>query len=91
MDVEKLLDRMQYTHEYTIAKLEQHNKRAFVVLIISIIALIVTNGAWIARECLFDDVTTTQSVTQDADGEYITMNGIGEGYGESNTDSNNNN
>lgn len=90
MDVDKILDRMQYTHEYTIAKLEQHNKRFFALLIISLVALVLTNGVWIARECFYDEVVTTQSVTQDADGEYITMNGIGEGYGSRTSDDCNN-
>ena len=79
-----------YIHEDQMNRLEVHNKRWFIFSLILFIALILTNGAWIYHESLYEDVVTTQSVTQESDGDNISLHGIGDVYGESDTNSNKN-
>ena len=64
-------------HEADMTRLERANKRLFVVVIILIVALVGSNGAWIYYENSFEDVVTT--VEQEADWEKgnVIMNGTG--------------
>lgn len=77
-----------YVHEEAMVRQDIHNKRLFILCLIMFIALILTNGAWIYHESMYEDVVTTQTVTQEADGDNIVLHGIGDNYGESKTDSN---
>ena len=51
-------------HESSLARAERQNRRFFVALIISIILLFASNGAWLIYEGLFD----TMVYQQDGDG-----------------------
>lgn len=76
-------------HEAAMARQERTNKRLWIVVIILIAALILTNAAWIYYESQFTD--EVQEVTQDADtgnGDAI-VTGIGDVYGESEADGQN--
>lgn len=57
----------QYYHEAETSRLERIIKRMWVLIIIMLLALIATNGAWIYYEHQFEDTVTTteQTVTQD--------------------------
>ena len=75
-----------YVHEAAIARLERINKRFWILIIGLILALLVTNGAWIYYESQFmDEVVTVESNTDsggtaiaNASGEVI-FNGNSEG------------
>ena len=79
-----------FAHEGDMNRLERANKRMFILIIILIVALIGSNAGWIYYENQFEDVITTQTITQDSgDGGTNTYNGDfigGDYYGE--TDSN---
>ena len=50
-----------YAHEGTVARMERSNRRLWILCIILIVLLAVTNGAWIWYENQFiDEVTVTQ-------------------------------
>ena len=63
-----------YIHEDQMNRLEVHNKRWFIFSLILFIALILTNGAWIYHESLYEDVVYTEN-TQDGEGINIIGNG----------------
>lgn len=77
-----------YVHEAEMARERKHSKMLFILCLVIFFMLVLTNGAWIYYENQFtDEVKTT--VTQDVDsgdGDAI-VNGIGDIYGESETDS----
>ena len=78
-----------FEHEEVMIRMERGNKRLWVLCIILIIALFVTNGWWIYRESQFKDVVTT--VTQELDsrnGNAIINDGV-HINGESKTDGDN--
>lgn len=50
-------------HESDMARAERSNKRLWVVVIILIFALILSNAAWVYYESQFEDVETT--ITQE--------------------------
>ena len=71
-------------HEGEMARMERVNNRLWVVIIILVVALLATNGAWIWYESQWEDVVVTQ---ENADGynSYIGNDGeIINGYGEAN-------
>jgi cytoskeletal protein RodZ len=89
----KSLEPVPYiVHESAMARQERNNKRLWIVVIILIAALILSNAAWVYYESQFE-VVETKEVTQDVDtgdGDAI-VSGIGDvNYGESETDSQNN-
>lgn len=56
-------------HEADMARMERIIKRLWILLIISLVALVGTNAAWVVYEAQFQYVTSTeQEVEQDADG-----------------------
>ena len=58
-------------HEADMARQERTIKRLWILCILLIALLVVTNAGWIWYESQFEDVVTTetyQDVTQDADG-----------------------
>lgn len=84
----------QIAHEAEAARWERANKRLWIVILVLIILLAGSNGAWIWYESQFEDVvTTTQTVTQDTGsgngnntftGDFIG----GDYYGEANSNTN---
>lgn len=87
----KSLEPVPYiVHESAMARQERNNKRLWIVVIILIAALILSNAAWIYYESQFTE--EVQKVTQDVDtgdGTAI-VSGIGDvNYGESQTDGEN--
>ena len=85
------MDRLKYAHEGEVARLERHNKRTFIFALIVFIALILTNAGWIVHESMYEDIVTTQTVTQEASGNKIALSGIGDVYGTSKADGNTDN
>lgn len=78
-----------FAHEGAMARMERTNRRLWILCIILIVLLTLTNGAWIVYESQFVEETTT--VTQDVDsgggGDAIINDGV-RINGESKTDSN---
>lgn len=54
-------------HESAMARSERHNKRLWIVILVLIGALIVSNLAWIIYENSFEDVITSEEIIVDAD------------------------
>lgn len=75
-------------HESALARMERQTKRLFILSIIIFAALVGTNGAWLWHESQYVDEEMT--VTQDVDtGEgSATVVGVGDIYGESETNGN---
>lgn len=56
------------THEADMARMDRVNKRQWIVTLVLVILLFVTNGLWIWYESQWETVeTVTQEVTQEAD------------------------
>lgn len=49
-----------FIHEYEIYRMERHNKRLFIALLVAIILLFATNGAWLFYESMFDTISYSQ-------------------------------
>lgn len=76
-------------HEADMEREDRKHKRNFIIILVLIVALVGSNGAWIYYESQFTDDETT--VTQDVDtgdGNAI-VTGVGDIYGTSETDGNN--
>lgn len=77
-----------YAHEGIVARMERSNRRLWILCIILIVLLAVTNGAWIWNESQFEDVVSTeisQDVNSDDGGNAIINDGV-HINGESTTD-----
>lgn len=78
-----------FSHEGDMARMERSNRRLWVIILVLIAALIITNGAWIYYENQFTDevsIETKQDV-ETGDGDAF-VNGIGDiNYGTSETNS----
>ena len=72
-------------HEGEMARMERMNRRLWIVILVLIAALIVTNAAWIYYENQFEDVTVTQEVDTGEGDAFVSGNGD-VNYGESKTD-----
>ena len=69
-------------HEDAIARMERHTFRQWIVILVLIGVLVVTNGAWIVYESQFvDSYTATQTVTQETGEEGGTNTFTGDFYG----------
>lgn len=55
-------------HESAMARAERSAKRLWVVVILLIVMLVATNGAWIWYESQFETVETTKVIQENADG-----------------------
>lgn len=77
-----------FEHEEVMIRMERGNRRLWVLCIILIIALLVTNGAWIYRELQYEDVVTTIEAEQKSEqgGTNYLVNG---NYGETESENNN--
>lgn len=71
----------EYGYEAHEARHEREKKRLWVVTLVLIAALLVTNFAWILYECSFEDYVITQEVEQDAESGNNSFVG-GDYYGE---------
>ena len=61
-----------YAHEAEVERQERHIKRLWIALIVAILALFLSNAAWLIYEAQFDTVTYAQ------DGEGINNVNYGE-------------
>lgn len=61
---------MIYVYEGAQARMERANKRLWIVIIILIAALLLTNVGWIVYESQFEVVEETTKVTQENDNGY---------------------
>lgn len=66
-------------HESAMTRLERTIKRLWITIMLLIVMLVATNGAWLWYESQFE--TITQEVTQEADNGIIRFVG-GDYYGE---------
>lgn len=63
-----------YAHEGIVARMERSNRRLWILCIILVILLAVTNAAWIYYENSFEDVVVTQE-NDDGYNNYIGEDG----------------
>lgn len=67
-------------HESIVARMERTIKRLWILCIFMFLSLVITNGIWICYENSFEDVITTQNVTQSIDtgngGDAIINDGV---------------
>ena len=93
-EIEKLTDQQgealvpYFMVDREIHRLEKINKRNFILLIVVLVMLFVTNGAWVVYENQFEDITIAQEGQTDGGGSNYfngNINGSGEVnyYGES--------
>ena len=76
-----------FEHEEVMIRMERGNRRLWVLCIILIIALLVTNGWWIYQESKYEDVVTTIEAEQDGTGaNYISGRDLS--FGTESTDNN---
>ena len=75
-----------YAHEGEMSRMERANKRLWVIIIILIAALIVSNAGWIYYESQFvDEVTTVEQESDNGTNNFIGRDGdISYGEAESN-------
>ena len=78
-----------YALDLIVSEHKTEKKRLWIALIIVFLAFILSNGAWIIHESMYEDVVTqTQTVTQEDEGSN-TFNGdfySGDYNGETNSD-----
>lgn len=58
-------------HESSMARMERQIKRIWITVIVLIVMLIATNGAWIWYESQFSDIETTIEAEQDGEQRYV--------------------
>jgi hypothetical protein len=80
-----------FVYEDAMARFERHIKRQWIAILILLAALIGTNAGWLWYESQFQTTEITKEVKQDVQtGEGdLTITGIGDIYGTSETESNN--
>jgi len=80
-----------FVYEDAMARFERHIKRQWIAILILLAALIGTNAGWLWYESQFQMTEVTKEVKQDVQtGEGdLTITGIGDIYGTSETESNN--
>ena len=62
-------------HESSMARMERQIKRLWITVIVIIVMLVATNGAWILYESQFSDIETTIEAEQDGSGVNIVSGG----------------
>lgn len=81
-----------YVIESSMSRLERSNRRMWILCIIMFVSLVVSNCCWMWYESQWEDVVTTQEVTQDViqdsgdGGNNSFVGGDAYGYTESKTD-----
>lgn len=66
-----------FIFEHAQARLERVNRRSFITIIILIVLLFATNGAWLYYENTYTDISVTQDVQTDSS-DNIVINGNGD-------------
>lgn len=61
--------------ESSQARMERINRRSWILCIILIVALLVTNGAWLYYESQFMDTVTVTQDTPNGNNNYVGHNG----------------
>ena len=93
MEDMKMPDVPYLSHEEEMTRMERNIKRWFIGWIITFAALVLTNIGWVVYESQFEDIVSTQTVTQDS-GEGGNNTFTGDFYGgdyNGETDGNTNN
>ena len=80
MEENKVTDVPYLVHEEELVRMERNVKRWFIGWIITFVALILTNIGWVVYESQFEDIVSTQTVTQDS-GEGGSNSFEGDFYG----------
>ena len=62
-------------HESSMARMERQIKRLWITVLVLIVMLVATNGAWIWYESQFSDIETTIEAEQDGSGVNIVSGG----------------
>ena len=62
-------------HESSMARMERQIKRMCISVLLLIVMLVATNGAWIWYESQFSDIETTIEAEQDGSGVNIVSGG----------------
>lgn len=62
-------------HESAMARAERTTKRLWITVLVLIVMLVSTNGAWIWYESQFSDIETTIETEQDGSGVNIVSGG----------------
>ena len=62
-------------HESAMARAERTTKRLWITVLVLIVMLVSTNGAWIWYESQFSDIETTIEAEQDGSGVNIVSGG----------------
>lgn len=74
-------------HESSMARMERQIKRLWITVLVLIVMLVATNGAWIWYESQFSDIETTIEAEQDGSGVNTVSGGDLE-YGAESKDNN---
>lgn len=80
MEENKMPDVPYLAHEEEMTRMERNVKRWFIGWIITFAALVLTNIGWVVYESQFEDIVSTQTVTQDS-GEGGNNTFTGDFYG----------
>ena len=56
-------------YEAELSRMERMNRRLWIIVLVLIAALIVTNAAWLYYENQFEDVSVSQEVQQETSGD----------------------
>ena len=62
-------------HEAAMARMERQAKRLWIAVILLIVLIVGTNGAWIWHESQFSDIETTIEAEQDGSGVNMVSGG----------------
>ena len=74
-------------YEAELSRMERMNRRLWIIVLVLIAALIVTNAAWLYYENQFEDVVTVTQESSTEDGGNAIVNNEGSViYGEGETD-----
>ena len=77
-----------FAHEGDMSRMERANKRLWIVILILIVALVASNGAWIYYENQFVDEISVEQDVDTGEGDAF-VNGVGDfNYGEGKTNGN---
>lgn len=79
-----------FAHEGDMSRMERANKRLWIVILVLIVALVGSNGAWIWYESQFEEEVTTkiEAEQETSEGSNYVVGGDYYGEAESQGDSN---
>ena len=64
-----------FAHEASMARMERQAKRLWIAVLLLIVLIVGTNGAWIWHESQFSDIEATIEAEQDGSGVNIVSGG----------------